>query len=148
MNVAAAADDLNTQFFTKLVRDALRQRFANSKAAAKEIVEITGGGVRTAEHWLAGRHCPDVANFFKLAQELPELQAEVRRILGMQTDMDPEFAQALNAFISTYQRIAKVDQIALRAVDAAAAREARKKARQEGGGVGGAFGEVAEGGSE
>lgn len=141
MNLAATLD-FSPRGVTRIVADALNRHFANSKSAAKEIADKTGCGVRTAEHWLAGRHAPDVFYFLQLLKEVPGLQAEVRRIIGMEANLDPEFQQAVHALIQVYHRTTAVDQLAARHVAAAATQATRRAASAQSGAVAGAGDDV------
>lgn len=50
---------------------------------------------------------PDALHFLRLMATIPELQGEVRRLAGMESDIDPEFARDLTHAFQTYQRLSE-----------------------------------------
>lgn len=96
-----AALALDTNDVTQLVSNTLRLRFGDSKSAVKLIARVANSNERAAENWLNGRCAPTVAHFIRLAAQVPELKAEVRRLLELEADLDPE-AQELMARVVQY----------------------------------------------
>lgn len=123
MSVAAA---LSTERVTSVIAEALKRTFGNSKASAKLVAKAANSNAKTAANWLAGNNAPGAVHLLRLMATVPELQAEVRRLTGMEANIDPEFERDLHALFRTYQRISQIDQTAARFVAAEASRAAGK----------------------
>jgi len=91
--------------FTETVSDALKRHFGDDRAAVKKLAAAANTNARTAENWLRGNNTPDALHFLRLMATIPALQAEVRRLAGMESDIDPEFARDLAAAFATFQRL-------------------------------------------
>lgn len=83
--------------FTNTVGDALERRFGTDRFAVKQIAEIANTNIRTAENWLRRKNAPGGLHLMRLMAQVPELQAEMRRIAGMESDLDPELERELNS---------------------------------------------------
>lgn len=90
---------------TEAVSGALQRAFAGRSSPVKEIARVANANVQTAKMWWQGRNCPDALYLLRLMAAVPELQAEVRRLTGMQADLDPEFDRAMQATMALYTRV-------------------------------------------
>lgn len=89
----------------QVVSGVLKVAFADKKSGIKTIQKVANSNYRTAKNWWEGKNAPDGLNLLKLMAEVPELQAEVRRLVGMQNDLDPMFADAMTKAIRAYAQI-------------------------------------------
>jgi len=103
--MTALAVELDTQIVTMRFAAALRSAFGDTKAAAKNVARAANSNLRAAENWLAGRNAPDAVHMLRLMATVPEFAAEVRRLTGMQSDMDPEFSRDLSRLFEQWQRM-------------------------------------------
>lgn len=120
---------LNNNEFASKVGGVLRSAYGDTKAAAKTIARIAGAGPKTAANWIAGDHAPGSLHLLRLMAQVPELQAEVRRLTGMELSIDPEFARDMQRTIETFRRMEAAVALASRAEAAAVAAEAGSRRR-------------------
>lgn len=95
--------------FTERIRSALVIEFGAHKDAVKLVARAADAGTRAAKNWLRGDNAPDGLHLMRLAQAVPRVGSEVRRLMGMQSDLDPEFERDLHALFQSYARIRKDD---------------------------------------
>lgn len=79
--------------------------FGSAKSAAKELARAANCNERTAANLLAKRNLPDALHMLKLMAAVPEFAAEVRRLTGMETDLDPEFERDMSKLFVQWQRM-------------------------------------------
>lgn len=91
--------------FTDRICGAIREAASRSPSGVKLIARAANANTRTVENWLAKRSTPDGLHLVRLMATVPEVQAEVRRLAAMESDLDPSFERDLNALITAYQRI-------------------------------------------
>ncbi len=103
--MTALAVQLDTQIVTTRFAAALRAAFGETKAAAKNVARAANSNLRAAENWLAGRNAPDAVHMLRLMATVPEFAAEVRKLTGMASDMDPEFERDLSRLFTQWQRV-------------------------------------------
>jgi hypothetical protein len=96
---------MDTNDTTTVVVRAIRDHFDGKKDAAKLLARKANSNVRAARNWLDGANLPDVVHFLRLMAQVPELAAEVRRLTGLKSDLDPEFDAAIHATMQAYSRI-------------------------------------------
>lgn len=89
---------------TRQVAAALVVDFARFKATHKVIAEKAGASPKTAENWTAGISAPSLAMFLRLLPHSPSLQGMVRRVMGMEADMDPDFQRELIELLRRHGR--------------------------------------------
>lgn len=107
MSAAAALPifQINQGQFTERVKTALVLHFSRERNAHKRLAERADVNLGTAKNWLEGRSVPQGLHLLRLMATVPELGAEMRRLTGMMSDMDPEFERELHRMFDTYQRI-------------------------------------------
>lgn len=103
--MTALALEIGQNEYTEIVRDALRRAFGRERHAIKRLAGAANSNERTAKNWLEGKATPGGLHMLRLMATVPEFQAEVRRLTGMQADMDPEFERELHGLIRAYQRV-------------------------------------------
>lgn len=96
---------LNNNEFANRLGDVLRTTYGDTKAAAKTVARLAGAGPKTAANWIAGEHAPGSLHLLRLMAHVPELQAEVRRLTGMELSLDPVFARDMQRTIETFRRM-------------------------------------------
>lgn len=101
----ALAFEIGQNEYTGLVRDALQRAFGRERHAIKRLATVANSNERTAKNWLEGRATPGGLHMLRLMATVPEFQAEVRRLTGMQSDMDPEFERELHDLFRAYQKV-------------------------------------------
>jgi hypothetical protein len=84
---------------------ALQRAFGSHKSAAKKLALVIDRNERTAANLLSKRNLPDALNMLMLMATVPEFAAEVRRLTGMQANMDPEFERDLQRLVTQYQKM-------------------------------------------
>lgn len=91
--------------FTEMISGALKRAFGKERSAVKRIAQLADCNPRAAQNWLEGRNAPDGLHLLRLAAMVPEMQGEVRRLIGMEADLDPELARDLSRLIDTSVRL-------------------------------------------
>ena len=94
--------NLTNDTVAEVLRVALQQDFGQQRHAAKRIARAAGASERSAENWLAGREIPGGVNLLRLALCSPSLAAEVRRIITMEAEHDPDTERAISAAVQAY----------------------------------------------
>ena len=105
MNAPALVID--TGEYTEIVRDRLREHYGPAKSAIKLIARAANCNERTAENWFTGKNAPGGLHLLRLAAQVPGLQAEVRRLMAMDADLDPDFMRDFCAFRDLVSRAAR-----------------------------------------
>lgn len=100
--VGAPAADMDTGELTSTIYEALRRAFDGADSPVKRIARIANSNTRAAENWWQGKNLPDVVHFLRLAAQIPELKAEVRRLLGLREDLDPEFERSVHDLLRQF----------------------------------------------
>lgn len=81
------------------------QAWGRDKSAPIERVRhIAGVDRATAAAWWHGRNAPLFHHLVNLAQEIPQLKAEIRRMFAMEADLHPDFERDLTALLQRYGR--------------------------------------------
>ena len=101
----SAVLSMSTERFTAVIADSLRRRFGNSKASAKLVANLVGSNEKAAQNWINGANAPGSLHLMRLMATVPELQAEMRSLIGIDPNLDPEFERDLIALVSTYQKL-------------------------------------------
>lgn len=97
--------NLSDADLTTIITQSLRDAFADKKSAVKGIMRVANCNERTAKNWYSGKNSPDALNLLRLMAEIPELQAEVRRLTSMQSDLDPHFEKAMNETVQLFMKM-------------------------------------------
>jgi len=90
-----------------IVASVLRNAFGDEKSAIKRIMDSAQCNERAAKNWYAGKNAPNALYLLRLIATVPELQAEVRRLTAMESDLDPHFERALSAAMTLFQKLRK-----------------------------------------
>jgi hypothetical protein len=73
-------------------------------APIARVQQIAGVDRKTAAAWYRGKSPPQSEHLLTLARAIPELKGEVRRLLHMESDLDPEFTREMTALLQRYGR--------------------------------------------
>jgi len=103
--VNAAALQLGYGDYAEVICGAIRRAAERHPHGMKYIARSANSNIRTVESWAAKRSTPDGLHLLRLMATVPEVQSEVRRLAGMQADLDPAFERDFHQLIQTYQRI-------------------------------------------
>ncbi len=106
--LAAPVLELDQFQFTRAITGALRRAFGGERHAVKRLAEVGGTNETTAKNWLEGRNTPTGLRLLQLAAQVPELRGEIRRLLAMEADGDPELMRDLARVVQQFQRIEEV----------------------------------------
>lgn len=96
---------MGTAETTAAICRAIREHFDGQRDAPKRLARIANSNTRAARNWLEGVNAPDALYLLRLMAEIPELQAEVRRLTGMQSDLNPQFDQAMQHTMQLFIRM-------------------------------------------
>lgn len=77
------------------VTGTLRSTFGAEKHAAKRLALVADATPKAAENWLAGKCMPQGLSMLRLIALVPEFQAEARRLMAMEAELDPRFERQL-----------------------------------------------------
>jgi hypothetical protein len=100
--MTALAVQLTDTEVTETVAGALRRAYrGNLKLVARDADVVAD----TAKNWVEARNPPRLADFFRLARKCPELRAEALRLMGVESDMDPEFMRDVMMLMQTWQNM-------------------------------------------
>lgn len=89
---------------TTAIAAALQEAFRDKSAPIARVQKIAGVDRKTAAAWYYGRSSPQAEHLLTLALRIPELKGEVRRLLCMEADLDPDFQREFTALAQRYQR--------------------------------------------
>lgn len=96
---------INQGEYQKRITGALRLAFVNDRFPVKKIAELADANEATAKNWWEGKSTPLGLNLLRLMATVPELHAEVRRLMAMGSDLDPMFEREMSKLVATFQRI-------------------------------------------
>lgn len=103
MNSSAALDlDYNT--YVDRIGDATMLAAARMVGGVKALARHANTNERTIENIIQKRSGANGFTLLKL-MTIPEIQTEVRRLVGMEADLDPELERDLSQLITRYQRM-------------------------------------------
>jgi len=97
------ADRVSKEQTAERVAFALQAWGRDKSAPISRVQQIAGVDRKTAAAWYNGKSPPQSEHLFTLARKIPELQGEVRRLSGMDADLDPDFQRELSAFVQRIQ---------------------------------------------
>jgi len=101
----APIDDIGTNEFTEICGDALWQAFGRLSAPVKRIAQVANVNERTAKNWYEKKCAPGPIHTLRLMAHVPEFQGEMRRLAGMERDLDPDFARTMSEMVRLAQRM-------------------------------------------
>jgi hypothetical protein len=88
----------------EVVADALVVDFGHFRSTHKVIAKAAGASSKSAENWTAANTAPSLINFLRLLPHSPSLQSMVRKLMGMQADLDPDFQREFVRFMQMMSR--------------------------------------------
>lgn len=91
--------------FARIIVDALRRSVGAASDPVKAVARAANANIHTARNWWTGATTPQGLYLLRLMAAMPELQSEIRRLVGMEASLDPEFGRDLDAMIQTYLRL-------------------------------------------
>lgn len=101
MNAAVAYLD-DYQGVVTAFTGSLHRAFGGRASPIKELARAANINQRTAENLYAGKSAPSALVMLKLIAGVPEFAAEVRRLTGMEQDLDPEFERDFSALVQRF----------------------------------------------
>lgn len=101
----AAVHNLSSDDLGNVIASALRSAFGDEKSAIKRIMDVSRCEERAAKNWYQGKNAPNALYLLRLIATVPELQAEVRRLTAMQSDLDPHFERAMSQAVELFTRL-------------------------------------------
>lgn len=104
MGAPAPLLDMGQRDLTVAFSEALKREFGNDRQAVVAIAEAANSNTRAAQNWLYGNNLPDFFHGLFLFARVPGLQAELRRLLAMESDLDPRIEQAISELVTQVQR--------------------------------------------
>lgn len=135
---AIAMRRLGRRDYTMIVAQALRNVTSGVQSAAKLIAGAANSNVRSAENWMSARTLPNAYYLDALREAFPELEAEIRRLRGLEGEGEP-IARQIDAIVNMAVRLrANHENLARenRGANAALPRPPSTVARRESGEVG------------
>lgn len=97
--------DMDTGDTITALQGALRRAFDGSDSPVKRIAKAENCGPRTAENHWEGRNLPSLVQALRLGAAVPEFGAELRRLMGMESDLDPELERNLAALVQSAMKL-------------------------------------------
>jgi hypothetical protein len=85
--------------------DVLRQLYAREKSPSTALSEASGTCERAARNHLSGATSMNLKDFFNACQRIPELRSWGARMMGLATNLDPNFEAELQGLIQAYYAI-------------------------------------------
>jgi hypothetical protein len=83
----------------KEIASALVVDFGHYRSTHKTIAQRAGVSPETVKKWIAADSAPSLVYFLRLLPHSPALQAVVRKLSLMESELDPHFQQAFAAFM-------------------------------------------------
>lgn len=102
MNSSALAIDYST--YVDRLGEATMLAAARMAGGVKALARHANTNERTIENIIQKRSGANGFTLLKL-MTVPEIQTEVRRLVGMEADLDPELEQYMSQMIGRYQRM-------------------------------------------
>lgn len=100
--MTALALTLTQRDAERAVARTLQSVFGYGRRAARAIADAANCNEKTALGWVEERGAPGFVHTLRLMAAVPEFAAEVRRLTGLQADMDPGFERDLQRLMQTY----------------------------------------------
>jgi len=97
-------DRITKDHTAEVVSFALKAWGREKSAPIARVQQIAAVDRKTAEAWWHGKNPPQPHHLFTLARHIPELKAEVRRLLGLEQDHHESFQREAIALLQRYVR--------------------------------------------
>jgi hypothetical protein len=78
--------------------------FGHYRSTHKVIASKAGTSPRAAEKWTAGDSAPSLPAFLRLLPHSPSLQSMCKRLMGLESELSPDFTRELNELITRHMR--------------------------------------------
>lgn len=104
-NPRPPATKMDTNDLTEALYLALHRAFDGTDAPIKRIARIANSNERAAKDWWGGKNLPNAVHLLRLMAQVPEFAGEVRRLTGMEADLEPEFAAAFNEAMRAFSKL-------------------------------------------
>lgn len=105
MGATAPVLQMGQAQYQAVITGVLQSTFGPMRNPVKALAAAANTNIRTAENWLAGRCAPSGLPLLRLMAQVPELQATIRQLTAMESDLDPRFEQAMHAAIAVFQQV-------------------------------------------
>lgn len=98
--------DLDKSEVQDRIAGVLRGKYGEDAEGSEELGRDADAGAAGARNWTrkTGGNMPGVYHFLRVMAVCPELQAEVRKLCGMEADIDPEFDRDMQRAMRAFQR--------------------------------------------
>lgn len=97
-------DEITKEYTAERVSFALQAWGRERASPIKCLQRLTGVSRKAAEAWWHGRYPPQSDNLLTLARKIPELKAEVRRLLELEQDHAESFQREAIALLQRYAK--------------------------------------------
>jgi hypothetical protein len=97
-------DRITKDHTAEVISFALKAWGREKSAPIARVQQIAAVDRKTAEAWWHGKNPPQPHHLFTLARHIPELKAEVRRLLGLEQDHHESFQREAIALLQRYAR--------------------------------------------
>lgn len=103
VNTAVALSDHDV---LSSVRGAIQRAYRGNLKLVAKAADVRED---TAKNWMEGRNAPNLATFFRLARNCPDLKAEAMRLMTsdetIAAEHDPEFMRDVMNLMQSWQRM-------------------------------------------
>jgi hypothetical protein len=100
----STSEGISKAYTAERVAFALQAWGRDRASPIKVLQRITGVSRKAAEAWWHGKNPPQSDHLFTLARNIPELKAEVRRLLELEQDHAESFQREAIALLQRYAR--------------------------------------------
>ncbi len=100
----SSAERISKDETAERVAFALQAWGKNRASPIKSLQRLAGVSRKAAEAWWHGKYPPQSDNLLTLARKIPELKAEVRRLLELEQDHAESFQREAIALLQRYAR--------------------------------------------
>jgi hypothetical protein len=100
----STSEGISKAYTAERVAFALQAWGKNRASPIKSLQRLTGVSRKAAEAWWHGKYPPQSDNLLTLARKIPELKAEVRRLLELEQDHAENFQREAIALLQRYAR--------------------------------------------
>lgn len=102
MNAAAPIMSIDQRDYETAIHGSLRRAFGDHPHPVKRLATIANTNVRTSKNWWHGVCAPGGLHLLKLVASDATFAAEIRRLTGMASDLDPELERDISALVQSY----------------------------------------------
>lgn len=86
------------------VKAAYTADFGHLRSPIKHVARLALASPRSVESWVNGTRLPSLEFFFRLLPHSPSLQALMRRMIGLESELSPDFQRELMALVQRHLR--------------------------------------------